>query len=69
TLMASVITASASLQQEASKARSIADAVAGRCEPQSLHVLTRYLTNITYTSDYDDRRDARTAIRGQGAPV
>ena len=25
-------------------------------------LLTKYLTNVIYTSDYDDRRDARTAI-------
>jgi hypothetical protein len=26
--------------------------------------LTRKVTNVTYTSDYDDRRDARPALRG-----
>jgi hypothetical protein len=31
--------------------------------------LTRKLTNVTNSSDYDDRRDASPAIRGQGAPV
>jgi len=31
--------------------------------------LTRKLTNVTNSSDYDDRRDTSPAIRGQGAPV
>jgi len=42
----------------------------GRCRrDHAAGRLTRKLTNVSYTSDYDDRRDTRPDLRGEGTAV
>jgi len=45
------------------EARRTQAAVPARARRDAFRLLTRKLTNVIYTSDYDDRRDARAAVR------